>query len=443
MNTHAVLSTWFDRATCVWFETSPFGLLLIDRDGRIVWANAQQSVVTGESAESVCETGIEQIESLQTSGLVQAAHLVLRSGQEWHRLLPVSASSTKQPDVLAAIQPIHRLGQVAGAVVLFSHTPRTEGYEQALRFLHNHAGEEAGEPAEEIPLAFTSMGAEDSLHEDQCGQVENHAGAKKPTVHGPGIPSPSLKEWPINLLVAAKQEALQRLVDSFCHELRNVLLPLFHLISDLQYLSDKPSRQETIDRLLLQQNEVLKLLQRVEKMIIDYPSGVIPIAWPELLHSAYDLADILCVAKKPPVIFEIPDELPDYYGNRAGLLDAFSAILMNALDAVDEQGQVTVTVRYDAELDRYQIRVVDDGSGIAPEVMPHIFDAFFTTKLRKEDGLGLAIAYRVIQTHQGLVQVNSEPGAGTEVRVTLPARHDALPDSQWFNRPAADSPVQR
>ncbi len=75
--------------------------------------------------------------------------------------------------------------------------------------------------------------------------------------------------------------------------------------------------------------------------------------------------------------------------------------------------------------------------------MPHIFDAFFTTKLRKEDGLGLAIAYRVIQTHQGLVQVNSEPGAGTEVRVTLPARHDALPDSQWFNRPAADSPVQR
>lgn len=443
MNTHAVLSTWFDKATCVWFETSPFGFLLIDRDGRILWANAQQSVITGENAESICETGIEQIESLQTCGLVQAAHLVLQSGQEWRRLLPVSASSTKQPDVLAAIQPIHRLGQVAGVVVLFSHAPRTEGYEQALQFLRNHACRETGEPSEEIPLAFTSMAAEDSLHEDQGDDVENHAAVAKPSVYSPGIPSPSLKEWPINLLVAAKQEALQRLVDSFCHELRNVLLPLFHLISDLQYLSDKPARQETIDRLLLQQNEVLKLLQRVEKVIIDYPSGVIPIAWPELLHSAYDLADILCVAKKPPVIFEIPDVLPEYYGNRAGLLDAFSAILMNALDAVDEQGHVTVTVRYDAELDRYQIRVVDDGSGIAPEVMPRIFDAFYTTKLRKEDGLGLAIAYRVIQAHQGLVQVNSEPGAGTEVRVTLPARHDALSDSQWFNRSAADLPVQR
>jgi len=115
---------------------------------------------------------------------------------------------------------------------------------------------------------------------------------------------------------------------------------------------------------------------------------------------------------------------------------------MNALDAVDEQGQVAVTVRYDADLDRYQIRVVDDGSGIAPEVMPNIFDAFFTTKLRKEDGLGLAIAYRVIQAHQGLIQVNSEPGSGTEVRVTLPARHDALPEMQWFSRSAADSLVQ-
>jgi len=443
MNTHAVLSTWFDKATCVWFETSPFGLLLIDRDSRIVWANAQQSVFTGEDAESVCETGLEQIQSLQSCGLAQAARLVLQSGREWRRLLPVSASSHKQPDVLAAVQPIHRLGQVAGAVILFSHAPRTEGYEQALRFLQTQASREAGEPAEEIPLAFTSMGADDSVQGDEPGGAENRACAKKPTVHNAGIPSPSLKEWPINLLVAAKQEAQQRLVDSFSHELRNVLLPLFHLISDLQYLSDKPSRQETIDRLLLQQNEVLKLLQRVERVIIDYPSGVIPIAWPELLHSAYDLADILCVTKKPPVIFEIPDELPDYYGNRAGLLDAFSAILMNALDAVDEQGHVTVTVRYDAELDRYQVRVVDDGSGIAPEVMPHIFDAFFTTKSRKEDGLGLAIAYRVIQAHQGLIQINSEPGVGTEVRVTLPARHDALPDSPWFSRPTACSPVQR
>jgi len=442
MNTHAVLSTWFDKATCVWFETSPFGLLLIDRDGRIVWANVQQSVFTGRHAESICEIGVEQIESLQTCGLVQAAHSVLQSGKEWRRLLPVNASSTKQPDILAAIQPIHRLGQVAGAVVLFSHAPRTEGYQQALRFLQNHACREAGEPAEEIPLAFTSMGAEDSLQEDESASAESRAATTKPPIYSSGIPAPASKEWPINLLVAAKQEAQQRLVDSFCHELRNVLLPLFHLISDLQHVSDKPSRQEAIDRVLLQQNEVLKLLQRVEKVIIDYPSGVLPIAWPELLHSAYDLADILCVAKKPPVLFDIPDELPDYYGNRAGLLDAFSAIIMNALDAVDEQGQVAVTVRYDADLDRYQIRVVDDGSGIAPEVMPNIFDAFFTTKLRKEDGLGLAIAYRVIQAHQGLIQVNSEPGSGTEVRVTLPARHDALPEMQWFSRSAADSLVQ-
>ncbi|NLP11244.1 HAMP domain-containing histidine kinase [bacterium] len=442
MNTHAVLSTWFERATCVWFETSPFGLLLIDRDGRIVWANVQQSVFTGQNAESICETGIEQIESLRTSGLVQAVHLVLQSGKEWRRLLPVPALSAKQPDILAALQPIHRLGQVAGAVVLFSHTPRTETYEQALRFLQYHACREPGEPAEENPLVFTSSEAEDSLQKEDPGKTENRPAAEKSSTHIPCISSPFSKEWPINLLVAAKQEALQRLVDSFCHELRNVLLPLFHLISDLQHRSDKPSRQETIDRILLQQNEVLKLLQRVEKMIIDYPPGVIPIAWPELLHAAYDLADILCVAKKPPVIFDIADALPDYYGNRAGLLEAFSAIIMNALDAVDEQGHVTVTVRYDAELDRYQIRVLDDGSGIAPEVMPHIFDAFFTTKLHKEDGLGLAIAYRVIQAHEGLIQINSEPGLGTEVRVTLPARHDALPQSPCFNRQAVDAPMQ-
>lgn len=74
------------------------------------------------------------------------------------------------------------------------------------------------------------------------------------------------------------------------------------------------------------------------------------------------------------------------------------------------------------DVDTLIVDVIDSGAGIAPDVLPHIFEPFFTTKAGgKGTGLGLAIAARIIDAHQGRIEVASRPGVGTTFRIHLPA----------------------
>lgn len=94
-------------------------------------------------------------------------------------------------------------------------------------------------------------------------------------------------------------------------------------------------------------------------------------------------------------------------------------IVANAVDAIEDQG--IITVRTGGEGDMFAISVQDSGSGIPKENMERIFDPFFTTKpVGQGTGLGLAISYKIVQAHQGRIEVASELGQGTEFRVLIP-----------------------
>jgi two-component system cell cycle sensor histidine kinase/response regulator CckA len=67
----------------------------------------------------------------------------------------------------------------------------------------------------------------------------------------------------------------------------------------------------------------------------------------------------------------------------------------------------------------FEVKVTDSGSGIAPEILPHIFEPYFSTK-KEGSGLGLAIAHSVIQKHKGHISVFSEVGSGAVFSVYLP-----------------------
>jgi signal transduction histidine kinase len=68
---------------------------------------------------------------------------------------------------------------------------------------------------------------------------------------------------------------------------------------------------------------------------------------------------------------------------------------------------------------RVRVDVVDTGKGISPENLAKIFDLYFTTK-KKGSGIGLSMVYRIIQLHDGEVEVSSTPGSGTQFRIFLP-----------------------
>jgi two-component system sensor histidine kinase HydH len=113
-------------------------------------------------------------------------------------------------------------------------------------------------------------------------------------------------------------------------------------------------------------------------------------------------------------------------GDDHELQQAFVNLFLNALEAMDSQGTLTVETESDpggagSNGGAPQIRVVvkDTGRGIAPRDMEHLFEPFFTTKIAGT-GLGLPITQRIIQEHRGTIEVASEPGKGTTFSITLP-----------------------
>ncbi len=100
----------------------------------------------------------------------------------------------------------------------------------------------------------------------------------------------------------------------------------------------------------------------------------------------------------------------------------FMNLLVNAIQAIDGEGTLTITTARHGE-DRVMISIQDTGCGMSESVMGKIFDPFFTTRPVGEGaGLGLSISHGILETHGATLEVESEPGAGSEFRILLPIR---------------------
>jgi two-component system, NtrC family, sensor kinase len=96
------------------------------------------------------------------------------------------------------------------------------------------------------------------------------------------------------------------------------------------------------------------------------------------------------------------------------------AILVNASEAIQENGEIMLRT-FNPDQENIKIEIIDNGSGISPEDMPHIFEPFFSAKHKTSGiGLGLAIAHGIIISHKGRIEVDSKVGKGTIISVILP-----------------------
>ena len=119
------------------------------------------------------------------------------------------------------------------------------------------------------------------------------------------------------------------------------------------------------------------------------------------------------------VVRDYDRELPKLTGRGSELNQVWTNLLDNAIDALGQQGTITITTRSDGQC--AVIEIADDGPGIPSEVRDRVFDPFFTTKdVGYGTGLGLATARGiVVDRHDGSLTVQSEPGR-TSFRVRLP-----------------------
>jgi signal transduction histidine kinase len=109
-------------------------------------------------------------------------------------------------------------------------------------------------------------------------------------------------------------------------------------------------------------------------------------------------------------------------GDEQRLVQVFINLLANARDASPEGGEVRIIGKRDGY--SAMIEVIDEGSGIAPQQLDHIFEPFYTTKAPNQGtGLGLSLVYSIVEEHYGNIQVDSPLNTigGTAVRIRLPA----------------------
>jgi signal transduction histidine kinase len=94
-------------------------------------------------------------------------------------------------------------------------------------------------------------------------------------------------------------------------------------------------------------------------------------------------------------------------------------ILVNSVQAMPEGGKLTVETRYEKATGMAMLIVADTGGGMSPEKQGHIFTPFYTDKNRGT-GLGLAIVKNIVDSHQGIISVESKEGEGTTFTIALP-----------------------
>jgi len=118
---------------------------------------------------------------------------------------------------------------------------------------------------------------------------------------------------------------------------------------------------------------------------------------------------------------KLAEDLPRVSCDPAQIEQVLLALIMNAIDAMPRGGNLWLETQLSHDGTGIEIRVRDDGAGIAPDVLPQIFEPFMTTKENGRGvGLGLAISRGIVERHNGRIEVESELGRGTAFTITLP-----------------------
>jgi len=114
-------------------------------------------------------------------------------------------------------------------------------------------------------------------------------------------------------------------------------------------------------------------------------------------------------------------QLPPVMADKSELEEVFMNILMNAVQAMQERGTITITTGHSTPDNSVEVLISDTGCGVPPDKINQVFDPFFTTKESGQGtGLGLSIAYGIVTSHRGSISVESEVGKGSTFKIRLP-----------------------
>jgi two-component system, NtrC family, sensor histidine kinase HydH len=231
-----------------------------------------------------------------------------------------------------------------------------------------------------------------------------------------------LAETQKNLYQAERLSIIGQMVASIVHEFKN---PLISIIGATRILREKALTDDQRSEYVGVIENEAKRLDGSVRILLTYPrptpSNLSEIDIRETLAALQRQLGFQCSTQGVRMVLK-SGEIPPIWGDRDKLYQAFSNIIINAIQAMPDGGKLDLSCAYVNLNARGSvvIEIIDTGPGIANELLPKIFQPFFTTK-SDGTGLGLAIARSIIKEHGGGIEIDSAEGKGTRFIITLPA----------------------
>ena len=230
---------------------------------------------------------------------------------------------------------------------------------------------------------------------------------------------------------ADRMSIMGQLAAGAANEIRN---PLTSIQSTIQYLQrdiTDPKKKQLVNNLIGEVDRINEIIQRM----LSFSKPVMPqtevIDLDQIIHQTLQLVFNTANKKNIHINYSPNKRKHQIEADPSQLKQVFLNILINAIQAIDNNGEINVSIEdnenteivsYSVEEEIYII-IIDNGKGIDPEEIDKIFDPFYTTK-DDGTGLGLSISYGIINRHGGDIKIRSKAGEGTTVIISLPVVHN-------------------
>ena len=225
----------------------------------------------------------------------------------------------------------------------------------------------------------------------------------------------------------AASAARDEVLSIVSHDLRN---PLNTIVLSAGFLKESgegmeaAARARQLDIIRRQADQMTRMIQdlldvsRIEagRLAIEQSAA----AASSLVHEAVESARGLAAERELTVEHDVPDDLPRVCADRQRVLQVFANLIGNAIKFTPAGGRITV--RAGPHDGFVEFAIIDTGSGIPADALPHLFQRFYQVQRSQRGGagLGLSIAKGIVEAHGGRIAVESEPGRGSTFRFTLP-----------------------